>query len=253
VGELGGEPLLGADHRGDAVEQVVERLAERGELVGRRPEREPVGEVVLAPVRGPLRHDGDRLERLGGDAPRHHRGRRHDQDAEDDGGQEGVQLRALVGARLLAHDQDARVAAAGGERGGQQPVLVLAALHEPHAASGREAVGSLARGALDRPRDALAGRVVDHHPRLEVVLRQLEGVGRLLEQAHHGLRALLEHLPDVPLGGVLQDEVGAEHDHDHGERHDAHRRGDDRGPEGPRRETAQAGRRWGGLVHHLSV
>ena len=54
VGQLGGQSLLGQDRRRDPVEQVVEGLAQRGELVGRRPQVEAVGQVVLAPLRGPL-------------------------------------------------------------------------------------------------------------------------------------------------------------------------------------------------------
>ena len=51
VGQLGGEPLLGADRRRHLVEQRVEGAAERGDLVGRRAEVETAVEVVLAPLR----------------------------------------------------------------------------------------------------------------------------------------------------------------------------------------------------------
>ena len=56
VRELGGQPLLGPDRAGDAVEQPVEGGPEGGELVDRRAEAEAVAQVVLAPVLGPLGH-----------------------------------------------------------------------------------------------------------------------------------------------------------------------------------------------------
>ncbi len=82
VGELGGEPLLGPDGGGDPVEQVVEGLAQGGELVGGWAEVEAVRQVVLAPVRGPLRHLGDRRQRLPGHPQRDQGGRRDDEERE---------------------------------------------------------------------------------------------------------------------------------------------------------------------------
>jgi hypothetical protein len=60
VRELGGEPLFGPDRHRDTVQQVIECLAELGELVGGRAEAEAVGEVVFAPVGGTCGHLGDR-------------------------------------------------------------------------------------------------------------------------------------------------------------------------------------------------
>ena len=59
VGQLGGEPLLMAQARGEALEQRVERCRELGELVVGLAPIEAAVEIVGAPVGRVVRHPRD--------------------------------------------------------------------------------------------------------------------------------------------------------------------------------------------------
>ena len=82
------------------------------------------------------------------------------------GGQQGVQLGALVGLGLLAHHEHARLAARRGERRREQAVVVLLAAHRAYPVGRRDLLRLVAHLAGHRSRDPAAGGVVDQHPGL---------------------------------------------------------------------------------------
>ena len=121
-------------------------------LVG-GPRSNRCGQVALAPVRGPLGHLGDRLERLRGDPQRDQRRGRDDQHRQDARGEQRVQLRPLVRRGVLADDQHAAVAARGVERHGQQPRHLVRAVTGPRPVGVGQLVGDVAGVVADRTRD----------------------------------------------------------------------------------------------------